>query len=106
MIKRIAVTAIIFGVIVCFPHSGKGQTAWNKIVAEAKKEGTVVVNGPSIRELSQGLTEGFKKAYGINVEYLGLGFEVVTRMEREALAGKPSIDMYTGGTRNYSDSYG
>ena len=59
----------------------------------------MVVNGPSIRELSQGLTEGFKKAYGINVEYLGLGFEVITRMEREALAGRPSIDMYIGGTR-------
>ena len=59
----------------------------------------MVVNGPSIRELSQGLTEGFKRAYGIDVEYLGLGFEVITRMEREALAGKPSIDMYMGGTR-------
>ena len=67
MIKRIAVTAIIFGVIVCFPHSGKGQTAWNKIVAEAKKEGTVVVNGPSIRELSQGLTEGSKKPMALTL---------------------------------------
>ena len=99
MIKRIASAAIFVGFMLCIPHTGETQTAWNKIVAEAKKEGSVVVNGPSIRELSQGLTDGFKKAYGINVEYLGLGFEVITRMEREALAGKPSIDMYMGGTR-------
>jgi ABC-type Fe3+ transport system substrate-binding protein len=99
VIKWIASAAVFVGFISCFPSSGEGQTAWNKIVAEAKKEGSVVVNGPSIRELSQGLTDGFKKAYGINVEYLGLGFEVITRMEREALAGRPSIDMYMGGTR-------
>jgi hypothetical protein len=59
----------------------------------------MVVNGLSIRELSQGLTEGFKKAYDINVECLGLGVEVLTRMERETLAGKPSIDMYFGGAQ-------
>ena len=99
MIKLIAWAAIISGFMLCSPYRSESQTAWNKIVAEAKKEGSVVVNGPSIRELSQGLTDGFKKAYGINVEYLGLGFEVITRMEREALAGRPSIDMYMGGTR-------
>jgi len=99
VIKLIASAAILAGLILCSPYRSESQTAWNKIVAEAKKEGSVVVNGPSIRELSQGLTDGFKKAYGINVEYLGLGFEVITRMEREALAGRPSIDMYTGGTR-------
>jgi ABC-type Fe3+ transport system substrate-binding protein len=99
VIKLIASAAILVGLILCSPYRSESQTAWNKIVAEAKKEGSVVVNGPSIRELSQGLTDGFKKAYGINVEYLGLGFEVITRMEREALAGRPSIDMYMGGTR-------
>ena len=106
MIKLIASAAILAGFILCSPDRSESQTAWNKIVAEAKKEGSVVVNGPSIRELSQGLTDGFKKAYGINVEYLGLGFEVITRMEREALAGRPSIDMYTGGTRTISDPHG
>lgn len=99
MSKTIGVVTLLIAFVMSMPPSSHAQSAWNKIVAEAKKEGTVVVNGPSIRELSQGLTEGFKKAYGINVEYLGLGFEVVTRMEREALAGKPSIDTYTGGTR-------
>ncbi len=99
MIKPIVSATACFVFLLGMPRLGITQTAWNKIVSEAKKEGSVVVNGPSIRELSQGLTEGFRKAYGINVEYLGLGFEVITRMEREALAGKPSIDMYTGGTR-------
>jgi ABC-type Fe3+ transport system substrate-binding protein len=99
VIKGIASATMFVSFMLCIPHFGETQTAWNKIVAEAKKEGSVVVNGPSIRELSQGLTEGFKRAYGIDVEYLGLGFEVITRMEREALAGKPSIDMYMGGTR-------
>ena len=106
MIKLIASAAILAGLILCSPYRSESQTAWNKIVAEAKKEGSVVVNGPSIRELSQGLTDGFKKAYGINVEYLGLGFEVITRMEREALAGRPSIDMYIGGTQDDPDPHG
>ena len=99
MIRGIAFTAALVVSVVVFSHHAESQTAWNKIVAEAKREGSVVVNGPSIRDLSQGLADGFKKSYGINVEYLGLGFEVVTRMERESLAGKPSIDMYMGGTR-------
>ena len=97
--RLILLTATCVGLMFCRPYAGETQDAWSKIVAQAKKEGTVVVNGPSIRDLSQGLVDGFKKAYGINVEYLGLGFEVITRVEREAAAGRPSIDIYLGGTR-------
>jgi ABC-type Fe3+ transport system substrate-binding protein len=98
--KSFVASAIAVALMAAMPEFARTQEAWNKVVAEAKKEGTVVVNGPSIRDLSQGMVEAVKKTHGINVEYLGLGVEIITRIEREALAKKTSIDVYLGGTRS------
>jgi ABC-type Fe3+ transport system substrate-binding protein len=48
--------------------------------------------------LRNGLVEGFERAHGIPVEYVGLaGAEVITRVDREARAGRPTIDVNMGG---------
>lgn len=71
--------------------------AWSALQAKAKAEGTVVVAGPPVPPLRAGIVEGFKKAYGIDVNYLPLrGGEVVTRLERESKLGKVSIDVNLG----------
>lgn len=98
MRKASVIIAIGLGLAVLFPQAGAAQDRWGKIVAEAKREGKVVVSGPPIRELNLALVDGFQKAYGINVEYLALGSgEISVRVEKEAAAGKISIDSYMGG---------
>ena len=65
----------------------------------ARREGKVVVSGPGFPGLRNGITDGFQKAYGITVEYLGLPpGEVITRVDREARAGTATIDVNLGGT--------
>jgi ABC-type Fe3+ transport system substrate-binding protein len=72
---------------------------FEKLKEAAKKEGKVTVSGPGFPGLRQGMIDGFQKAYGITLEYQGLGGgEVVTRVEREARAGTVSIDVNIGGT--------
>ena len=97
--KRFFILAVV-GLTLVLPQRARGQDPWAKIVAEAKKEGKVVVAGPPVRGLSQGLAEGLRKAYGINLEYLSLpSGEFSVRLEREAAAGRVSIDANIGGAR-------
>src|SRR5688572_28235506 len=75
-----------------------GQAEWGRLKEEAKREGRVVVSGPGFPGLRNGLVEGFERAHSIPVEYVGLaGAEVITRVDREARAGRPTIDVNMGG---------
>ncbi|HLQ31751.1 MAG TPA: extracellular solute-binding protein [Chloroflexota bacterium] len=72
---------------------------WATLKDGAKKEGKVVVMGPGFPGLRQGFTEGFKKTHGVEVEYLGAApGEALVRIQREAQAGKPSVDVYLTGS--------
>ncbi len=72
--------------------------AWEQLLAEARKEGTAVTIAPPFPALRQAYTEQFKKDTGIELEYLGLPTnEGSARAEREAIAGKPSMDVLVGG---------
>lgn len=99
--RNIRLAALWLSVTLLIPLSARAQERWEKIVAEAKKEGKVVVAGPPVRGLSQGLTDGFRKAFGISLEYLGLpSGEVAVRLARESAAGRVSIDSNIGGARS------
>jgi ABC-type Fe3+ transport system substrate-binding protein len=78
----------------------KGDAAaWQRYQDGAKREGKVVVAGPGFPGLRQGFTEGFQKATGLTLEYLGLpAGEVIPRVEREYQAGNVTIDVNIGGT--------
>jgi iron(III) transport system substrate-binding protein len=74
------------------------QEPWDKVVAAAKKEGVVVVTGPPFAQTRQELEQAFGKRFGFKLEYVGVeGAEAVTRVEREAVAGRPTIDAMLGG---------
>lgn len=74
------------------------QERWDQVVALAKKEGVVVVTGPPFAQTRQELEQAFAKRFGFKLEYIGVeGAEAVTRVEREAVAGRPSIDTMLGG---------
>src|SRR5689334_16721485 len=72
--------------------------AWERLQAAGRQDGRVVVVGPGFPGLREGVVDGFQRAHGISVEYLGLpSGEVNARVEREAAAGRPSIDVNIGG---------
>jgi iron(III) transport system substrate-binding protein len=71
---------------------------WEHLLAAGRKEGTVVVIGPPFPELRQSLTDQFTKDTGIQLEYVALSTaEGPARAEREATAGRVSMDVLVGG---------
>jgi len=72
--------------------------AWEQLLADGRKEGTVVAIAPPFPALRQAYTDQFKKDTGINLEYLGLPTtEGSVRAERETIAGKPTMDALVSG---------
>ena len=59
----------LFPALLALPVSSSAQTkpdwkeTWGKVLADAKKEGKVVVFGPPGEFILQAFVEGFKKAY-------------------------------------------
>jgi iron(III) transport system substrate-binding protein len=76
------------------------QGRWEKVLAEAKKEGKVVVDGPPGEFIRNALVQGFKKAFpDIAVEYSsGRGSELAAKIKAERDAGLYSIDLVLQGT--------
>jgi ABC-type Fe3+ transport system substrate-binding protein len=69
---------------------------WQKLLADARKEGTVVLVGPP--SIGKPLSEGFKRDTGIDVEFLGIvGAPAVTRMTREYKAQQVTLDVVFSG---------
>jgi iron(III) transport system substrate-binding protein len=75
------------------------QERWDKILAAAKKEGTVVVLGPPGDLIRNAMIDGFKKAYpGINIEYSGgRSGEQAVKLGTERDGGIYSADVFLGG---------
>src|SRR4051794_15751279 len=70
---------------------------WRKVLEAAKKEGSIAVAGPP--QLASGITQGFLRDTGIQVEYLGAeARQTASRVSREVRAGKPTIDAFFTGT--------
>src|SRR5918911_1018069 len=81
-----------------FPKQQGTAAGWPRMKESASREGRVVIAGPPFPNLRQAIIEGMDKTYGITVEYLGLpSGEATTRIEREASAGRPTIDVHIGG---------
>jgi ABC-type Fe3+ transport system substrate-binding protein len=87
---------------------GVGVTAyaaqsWDELVAEARREGKVVVIGPPDTDVRQTLPAAFKKRFGIAVEYMGgRTSEQATRLRAERSAGLSSTDVTIGGVQSMS----
>lgn len=68
------------------------------LIAAAKKEGKVVVDGPPNNAVRKALTEGFEKRYGIKVSYISSGrSKSGTRVRAERSAGKYLLDIFISG---------
>ena len=75
------------------------QEKWDKVLAEGKKEGRVVVFGPPGEVIRTAMVEGFRKAFpGITLEYSGgRSGEQAVKLKAERDAGLFSADVFVGG---------
>jgi len=72
---------------------------WDKLVADAKKEGKVVIIAPSDPQVREAIPAAFKAKYGITVEYLGgRSSDMAARLRTERQAGIYTIDVALSGT--------
>jgi iron(III) transport system substrate-binding protein len=72
---------------------------WDKLVADAKKEGKVVIIAPSDPQVRELLPAAFKARYGITVEYLaGRSSDMAARLRTERQSGVYTIDVALSGT--------
>ena len=97
--KTFFLIGFCFLIIHCALAASASSGKWEQLLAAAKKEGEVVMIGPTIPDLRQAYTEEFPKDTGIRLLYEGLGPALVSpRIEREAAAGKISADAILGGS--------
>lgn len=74
------------------------RTKWDNVVNRARKEGQVVVYSSLGAEPRIALTVGFKKKYGLGVEFFaGRGDEIAVKLISENRAGIRLADVYLGG---------
>jgi len=78
--------------------AARGASAFDALVAAAKQEGSVAVNGPPLEPAREALTAGFERAYGIKVLYeSGGGPAAAARVRAERAAGKYLLDVMISG---------
>jgi iron(III) transport system substrate-binding protein len=71
---------------------------WNELVANAKKEGKVVLIAPSDPQVREAIPAAFKAKYGITVEYLaGRSSDTAARLRTERASGVYTIDVALSG---------
>src|SRR5918995_7435756 len=72
---------------------------WDKLVADARKEGKVVIIAPSDPQVREAIPAAFKAKYGITVEYLGgRSSDMAARLRTERQSGIYTIDVALSGT--------
>ena len=78
--------------------SAQSSAEWDKLVADAKKEGKVVIIAPPDPEVRQNIPKAFKEKYGITVEYLGgRSSDTAARLRSERQAGVYTVDVALSG---------
>jgi iron(III) transport system substrate-binding protein len=88
--RLILIVAIVASSALCY----RSAPAQPVNVEAAKKEGKVVVYGSVVPQAMDGLHQGFKKKYGIDVEYWrGSSTQVSERALTEWRAGRPGFDV-------------
>jgi iron(III) transport system substrate-binding protein len=92
---RLFVFALMFCATQAWAQSPKD---WDQLVADARKEGKVVIVAPPDPEVREMLPAAFKAKYGITVEYLGgRSVETAAKLRAERQAGIYSVDVALSG---------
>ncbi|HET7680515.1 MAG TPA: extracellular solute-binding protein [Xanthobacteraceae bacterium] len=87
--------------LVLFASAASAQTpsaAWSQLVADAQKEGKVVIIAPPDPQVREGIPKAFKAKYGITVEYLGgRSSDTAARLRTERASGIYTVDAALSG---------
>jgi iron(III) transport system substrate-binding protein len=74
------------------------EKQWNQLIADAQKEGKVVILAPPDPQVRQALPAAFKKRFGVTMEYLGgRSNESSARLRTERQAGVYTVDVALSG---------
>lgn len=94
------IVSMIYAPALFAQSDGGWQKKWDQTLAQAKKEGKVVVLGPPGDQIREALTRGFAKAFpDITIEFSGArGGELATRVKAERDAGIYTVDVLINGT--------
>jgi len=96
---RIGILLFVIWAMPVWAQEKGWEKKWNAIVAAAKKEGRVVVVGPSEPETRRRIPAAFKARFGIPVEYLsGRTSSIAARVRAERRARLYSVDVYLATT--------
>ena len=93
-----SVAALLVMLLACPLQAAEWQTEWEKTLAAARKEGTVVVGIPASSELRKAIDARFKERFAIALElFPSRGPENVTRILNEYNAGVRYFDVFISG---------
>jgi iron(III) transport system substrate-binding protein len=80
--------------------------AWDKLVADARKEGKAVVIAPPDPQLREALPAAFKAKYGVTLEYLGgPSSDAAARLRTERKAGLYTVDAALSGQQTITSVF-
>lgn len=78
--------------------AGAQTKAMTALIAAAKTDGSVVVDGPGVDAVRMAITQGFQRAYGIPVSYISSGTSAsAARVRAERASGKYLLDVLISG---------
>jgi ABC-type Fe3+ transport system substrate-binding protein len=89
------------------PASGASSAEWDRLLAEAKREGSVRISVPAgVAGLGEAFTKAFEEQYGIKVDSTSeLSTTARVRIEQEAAAGRQTTDVLFGGASELISIY-
>ncbi len=96
----IQLLVLLFLSVTVQAQEGDWEQEWNRILAAAKKEKSVVVVGSPDRVLRVELPAAFKKRFGITLEYIG-GRGLAEKLRVERRVGLSTIDVLFAGITTF-----
>ncbi len=70
------------------------QDEWDRLAAEARKEGELVIVGSALGGTKQAVSQAFRAKFGVNIEYIdGQGAEVTAKVLKQRQAGLYTVDV-------------
>ncbi len=95
--RRAAIAGAGAAVIAGAARPAFAETALATLIAAAKAEGAVTVEGPPIDAAREAIAQGFQSAYGIPVSYIPGSAQSGPRVRAERSAGKYLLDVLVAG---------
>jgi iron(III) transport system substrate-binding protein len=107
--SRLKVARLVAGIALCcglWTSAAFAASAWDELVAAARREGTVVVTGPAHPEVRQALPAAFKARFGVNLEYIGgPASAAAAKLRAERASGVYTLDVTLAGIQTMATVY-